>query len=311
MSKILMLIFILLISACNKLPDSTGKYNEITVVSSFEDRDYAKLFIGGIFNDSIYTPILQNSYIINYINPKNFTNNKLNKNLIIFSLDFPQDSTIDLLSNKFIEKYENNIMSFNNMFSNNQLVLHLRSFDYDNLVRENSINLDWIKAQFDTNISENILYDYNKEEKSEEINQKIKDKFSINIKIDDSYKVIKEDDSFLWIGRGFPYRWIVINKLKSSNKNDIELLKIIFEKKLTSVKIPNLYLKEKKYQSFKKVRGIYDHLDSDTGGPFVSYIYEDKYKNYKLCVSGFVNNPGKDKILLLKQLESIIENIKE
>ncbi|MAN35834.1 MAG: hypothetical protein CMF89_05545 [Candidatus Marinimicrobia bacterium] len=311
MSKILMLIFILLISACNKLPDSTGKYNEITVVSSFEDRDYAKLFIGGIFNDSIYTPILQNSYIINYINPKNFTNNKLNKNLIIFSLDFPQDSTIDLLSNKFIEKYENNIMSFNNMFSNNQLVLHLRSFDYDNLVRENSINLDWIKAQFDTNISENILYDYNKEEKSEEINQKIKDKFSINIKIDDSYKVIKEDDSFLWIGRGFPYRWIVINKLKSSNKNDIELLKIIFEKKLTSVKIPNLYLKEKKYQSFKKVRGIYDHLDSDTGGPFVSYIYEDKYKNYKLCISGFVNNPGKDKILLLKQLESIIENIKE
>jgi hypothetical protein len=311
MSKILILIFILLISACNKLPNSTGKYNEITVVSSFEDRDYAKLFIGGIFNDSIYTPILQNSYIINYINPKNFTNNKLNKNLIIFSLDFPQDSTIDLLSNKFIEKYENNIMSFNNMFSNNQLVLHLRSFDYDNLVRENSINLDWIKAQFDTNISENILYDYNKEEKSKEINQIIKDKFSININIDDSYKVIKEDDSFLWIGRGFPYRWIVINKLKSSNNKDIELLKIIFEKKLTSVKIPNLYLKEKKYQSFKKVRGIYDHLDSDTGGPFVSYIYDDKYKNYKLCISGFVNNPGKDKILLLKQLESIIENIKE
>ena len=311
MSKILILIFILLISACNKLPNSTGKYNEITVVSSFEDRDYAKLFIGGIFNDSIYTPILQNSYIINYINPKNFTDNKLNKNLIIFSLDFPQDSTIDLLSNKFIEKYENNIMSFNNMFSNNQLVLHLRSFDYDNLVRENSINLDWIKAQFDTNISENILYDYNKEEKSKEINQIIKDKFSININIDDSYKVIKEDDSFLWIGRGFPYRWIVINKLKSSNNKDIELLKIIFEKKLTSVKIPNLYLKEKKYQSFKKVRGIYDHLDSDTGGPFVSYIYDDKYKNYKLCISGFVNNPGKDKILLLKQLESIIENIKE
>ena len=26
------------------------------------------------------------------------------------------------------------------MFSKNQLVLHLRSFDYDNLVRENSIN---------------------------------------------------------------------------------------------------------------------------------------------------------------------------
>ena len=311
MSKILILIFILLISACNKLPNSTGKYNEITVVSSFEDRDYAKLFFGGIFNDSIYTAILQNSYIINYISPKNFADNKLNKNLIIFSLDFPQDSTIDLLSNKFIEKYENNIMSFNNMFSKNQLVLHLRSFDYDNLVRENSINFEWIKTQFDINISENILYDYNKEEKSEEINQKIKNKFSININIDDSYKVIKEDDSFLWIGRGFPYRWIVINKLKSSNNKDIELLKIIFEKKLTSVKIPNLYLKEKKYQSFKKVRGIYEHLDSDTGGPFVSYIYEDKYKNYKLCISGFVNNPGKDKILLLKQLESIIENIKE
>ena len=61
MSKILILIFILLISACNKLPNSTGKYNEITVVSSFEDRDYAKLFIGGIFNDSIYEVTISKS----------------------------------------------------------------------------------------------------------------------------------------------------------------------------------------------------------------------------------------------------------
>ena len=45
--------------------------------------------------------------------------------------------------------------------------------------------------------------------------------------------------------------------------------------------------------------------DNDNG------IADNNVNNNVILLSGFVNNPGKDNILLLKQLESIIENIKE
>ena len=64
--KIIILIYFLL-SSCNSLPDSKGAYNELSIVSSDEDREYVELFISNVFNDSIYTPILESSYKINYI----------------------------------------------------------------------------------------------------------------------------------------------------------------------------------------------------------------------------------------------------
>ena len=198
------------------------------------------------------------------------------------------------------------------MYSKNQLILHLNSHDYDQLIRNTSNHLLWIKREIDENITKNILIDYNKEKKSKEINKIISEKFDINLNIDDNYKVLKEDSLFLWIGRGYPYRWIVINKTKSNNNiTNFENIKFLHEKYLTNVVIPRRFNKELNYESYNVVRGLYEQLDSDTGGPFVTYVYEDIYKDFKLYVSGFVNNPGKDKIILLKQLESIFQKIKE
>ena len=309
--NIIILLFILFVFSCDSLPDSTGGYNDITVVSSNEDREYVEIFISEIFNDSIYTPLLKSSHNIKYINPNDFIKNKLNKNMIILSLDFPKDSTIDLLSNKFLKKFDKQLLSLNDLYSKNQVLVYINAHDIDQLIRQNAINSKWIKNEINQNISKNILYDYNKEDKSEEINSLVHEMFNINLNIDDSYKIIKKNSSMIWIGRGYPYRWIVINKVKKNNIEDFKNLKLLHESNLTSVIIPGRYRSEEQYNSNIVLRGIYEHTDSDTGGPFVTYVYEDIYKDFKLYISGFVNNPGKDKVLLLKQLESIFQNIKE
>lgn len=308
--NIIILLSILFVFSCDSLPDSTGGYNDITVVSSNEDRQYVEIFISEVFKDSIYTPLLKNSHNIKYINPNDFIKNKLNKNIIILSLDFPKDSTIDLLSNKFLEKFDKQLLSLNDLYSKNQVLVYINAHDIDQLIRQNAINSKWIKNEINQNISKNILYDYNKEDKSVEINNLVHEMFNINLNIDDSYKIIKKNSSMIWIGRGYPYRWIVINKVKKNNIEDFKNLKLLHESNLTSVIIPGRYKSEEQYNSNIVLRGLYEHTDSDTGGPFVTYVYEDIYKDFKLYVSGFVNNPGKDKILLLKQLESIFQNIK-
>ena len=58
------------------------------------------------------------------------------------------------------------------------------------------------------------------------------------------------------------------------------------------------------------MRGIYDHNESQTGGPFFIYIFDGQTPEAVILVGWFVNNPGLDKILLLRQLEVIVQNMK-
>ena len=57
------------------------------------------------------------------------------------------------------------------------------------------------------------------------------------------------------------------------------------------------------------MRGIYEHSESDTGGPFFVYIFETEQMNEVILISGFVNYPGHEKLLLLKQLEIIAKTL--
>ena len=57
------------------------------------------------------------------------------------------------------------------------------------------------------------------------------------------------------------------------------------------------------------MRGLYEHSESETGGPFFVYIFDTDSTNAVILVSGFVNHPGHEKILLLKQLEIIAKTL--
>ena len=57
------------------------------------------------------------------------------------------------------------------------------------------------------------------------------------------------------------------------------------------------------------MRGVYEHDESESGGPFFVYIFETDSMNEVILVSGFVNYPGHDKLLLLSQLEIIANTL--
>ena len=81
---------------------------------------------------------------------------------------------------------------------------------------------------------------------------------------------------------------------------------------MKDVTIVDEYSKFEYKKKIMIIRGLYEHGHSDTGGPFFTYIVKNNTNNELTFISGFVNNPGKSKYYLLKQLESIINlNIKE
>ena len=49
------------------------------------------------------------------------------------------------------------------------------------------------------------------------------------------------------------------------------------------------------------INGLYEHAGSKTGGPLIGYIYPFD-KDTSLCLLGFVNYPGHEKMNLLYQI---------
>ena len=88
---------------------------------------------------------------------------------------------------------------------------------------------------------------------------------------------------------------------------------IEFSDLMPQIKIGNYMRFAMKEQNNDKsqyiMRGIYEHDESESGGPFFVYIFETDSVNEVILVSGFVNYPGNEKLLLLKQLEIIANTL--
>ena len=303
-------IFLFLFLSCNQLQRATGANNEITIVTSEEDFDFVKLYIQSLFEKSIYTPIEENLYEINIINASNFNLNKYKKNIIIVSLENPRDNDVDLLSKKIMSEYDNsNILSLYDLYSSGQIVLNIYSHDSNKLGIDINENKEWIYNEVVKNIEKNYLYDLDMGNKNKEIESLINEKFSLGILVDENYKLIKNSDNYVWIGRGYPYRWIIVSQFENKSISDHdfkeEFIKFVDEN-LDDVNISKYMLKTEGHI----IRGLYEHDKSGTGGPFFTYKYRNINKDKLIFVSGFVNNPGKKKAYLLLQLETIIKNIK-
>ena len=308
---IIYLLFIFILHSCSKIDKSVGPNNLITIFSSSEDRELIELYLKPIFNKQVMTPIYENLYDVKILNSSEFITKNKFKNIIMVSIDQPADSTGDILLDKFTTVYKEKLFSINDLYAENQIIICIDAKNIDHF--SNIINLknNWIIDSINENIYSNYYSDLIITEPEESIVELIKNKFNIEIFIDNNYKIIKNNDNLLWIGRGHPYRWLVIYEI-NNNKIDNYQAEIInvFENNLTGITIPPNFLNLSFDRNVKVIRGLYEHFDSDTGGPFFTYIFDNNVNNNVILLSGFVNNPGKKKSDLLLQLETIINKVK-
>ncbi len=308
---IIYLLILFFLHSCNKIDRSIGANNLVTIFSSHEDREIIDLYLKPIFNKQVMTPVYENLYDIKTLNSTEFINKNKFKNIIIASIDSPADSTGDILVDKFTDVYKENILSFNNLYAENQLIICIDAINIEDFSNIINFNNNWIIDSINENIYNNYYSDLLSSDINENITDIIKNKFGYEIFIDNNYKIIKNHDNFLWIGRGHPYRWLVFYQ---TNKKVIDDYKseIIneFEANLTGITIPYDYLDISIEKNIKVLRGLYEHSNSDTGGPFFTYIFDNNVNNNVILLSGFVNNPGKKKSDLLLQLETIINKVK-
>ena len=303
------IIILFLVFSCSRIPSSNGDNNEIVIFCSDEDKGLIKFKIDDTFSNYINTPTEENIYKLSWINPVDFKKYKFHKNILIISLVQPKDSTIDFLYNKFTKQYENkSLFSLYNLFSKNQLIIPIGSHNSITFLDFFQSNQNWIVDEVNNNIDLNFKKSLLKKSKNDSIISILNNKFSVDAHIDIDYQVLDNKTNFFRIGRGTPYRWLLFSKIDKNYKNNIwTKYKEIINENIEGLDISNYY----KIKDGDFFIGLYEHRESDTGGPLFIYLFDNNDNNEVILVSGFVNNPGKNKYKILKELEIITKNIKE
>ena len=319
-TNIIIIIFFLF--SCSK-NDSTTNLRDVYIYTSLESREKIKSIIENeLFNFVYHTPSPQKRYTPIWKEISQFTDNPIHSTLMVISLDGDRDSLSRTLTNRLTDNSSNNFTLVNNYYSENQLLFILKHNNLDDLSMDIAINKNWILSKLKENEFNHIKKNNFKSGLNDSLIDRCKEMFDLNVEIQEDYKLIKQDveNNFLWIGRGYPYRWIFIyediQKHYSSNESTYRRLNQQFSKILDVEALSyeaNFELIRTSEDEIRKVYGVYGtkiESKNSTGGPFITYIFDKPETNRVLIASGFVNFPDKNKVFHIKELEYILETIK-
>ena len=306
---------------CNFKKEALGPINDLIVFTSKEDKEYVSFLINGHFNSKGRNcPQFEPFFNIKIKTSYDLDEFHFHRNLLLLSLENPIDTTMDTFLSKLNKSANNNnpIFSTNNLYAYDQVITSIKAKDAIHLQILLDTNFEWIHEQFMTELEENIWNDESSKDQNITIKSQIKDWFKLDIPISMDYIYVKKDSlkKFMWIGRVYPYRWITIHEIPINNKTKPnyywEKFDSLISETMPVIEISEYYrthdiLKE---NNNKYLTGVYGHIESHTGGPFVSFIIENEQINKVQFITGFVNNPGKPKILMVKELELIFEHLK-
>jgi len=321
LQKILVYTSYIFTLSCTYLPDPIGNVNEIIVIVSPEDKILVEPYVQDLFSNTIYTPQPEKEFSITFKYPWEMENVSKYGNLFFASLDFPEDSTGDLLMQRIIIKHKQDkpLFVLGDLYSKNQTVCAVHALDAVSLQNVISNNKKWILDEFRNTMTVRLELNIFKNGKNDILSDKVKKMFGYTVDLQPDFKIIKSDSlkPFIWIGRGYPYRWITIHKSKRDKyTNSVDAWEEVT--KVYSETIPDIHIgthfrstETIKYciKNRKIMRGIYEHDESESGGPFFVYIFDTETSNEVILVSGFVNYPGHEKVILLKQLEIIANTL--
>ena len=323
MQKKIIISLLLLILSCDNHDVSIGNANTITVISSIDDRAYSEHIIEHFFQGTdkmLKVPQEEYLYKINWADLNNLDSSIKMRNVLLLSLSYPADSTADILSGKIMKENNitNDIAVFSDLFASPQRFAVLRSTDAIELEKQLESHSSWILSEYDQNVH-SIYYDYLlKNDSNHDLEQNILDKFKLSIFIQEDYKEILSSHDFLWIGRGYPYRWLIFYRVPESQKNNNPYN--VFSKISKSFNLGLSEIENRDYHKKTKLsfgdnkalldvfRGIYNHDES--GGPFALYLLDNIYDDELILVASIINNPGKSKMPHLLQMDALINNSK-
>jgi len=314
---------LLLILSCKEdknqsyLPNSIGGINTISVVV---DNQLWKGKVGDKIREHFAAPALgltldEPIFSINHVPPSVFTGTIRNMRAVLYV----EKDTLNLGHLK------------SDMYATPQKVGVIKGRTEDEIIENIDAKAKEIIASF-KNLE--IKEAQRRFERSLSKETVLKDKFDIDLTVPAAFKVVKQDDNFVWMETQIPKGTMSVIAYEmpgASFSNDSTFIRDIVRMrdsigatfipgpdvpgKKTHMRgdpafSPHVFATEIGGKKAVEVRGIWDIKNYPMAGPFLTYIINDKDNNRKLVIEGFTFAPSTNKRDYMFELEAIIRSIK-
>ena len=321
---ILFVITFIILSCEKPLPVAQGGDNEIVVVTSTLDKPQIGSIMSNILTDTLFTPQAEPYYKIIWVEPERFNDVKNYVNVVVAGIgNSPSNNGARLIKNllseeQYISSFEgdNHLIFSKNIFARDQNFLIINGPTFEKV---NELSLDqgpWLKKQFDE-LFERRQGEFLFEESTlqKELQDSVFNKYGWGIKIPWGYTVIRDssEQKIFWIGRDLPFRWLAIQWEDG----------LLFSDSLTVVdyakQFPVKFFKNIRYADYKfkiepstfnefgswRISGLWESVEEAQGGPFISHLFYHEKSDRTYFIHSMIFHPGRDKYLLLKQVDIV------
>ncbi len=295
------------------LVESSGRINHILIVIKNSDWEGD---VGDALRDIITTPLVglpqeEYQFSINQIPPQTFSSLfKRNRNIMFVGYD----SIANFYTNT-------------NIYASPQTTLTILGKNKKDLIK----NINSHKSDLISTFKNNDLAVYQKKITKE--HHKVKEietfnKYGFTLKLPLTYNMVEDNGDFLWyrndVSKGLLN--IIAYEIPILQDYEFNLSKIIkIRDSVAKNYIPGQFegtymMTEQRFEPITKnvtisekkaveVRGLWLVKDDFMGGPFLSYVIEDKKNSRLLIIEGFSYSPSSKKRDMVFELEAILKTV--
>ncbi len=323
----ILLLLVLVFSGCQIKRDAIGTDNKIIVIVPLPQVEAVKSALSIIFNDTLYTPRPEPEYLLQFATINEFQRYNTHVNIIVVGLGQDQANPGNQLVKQMLpaSSYQASkdggqaVFLTHDQYAQDQLFMILSARDKEHLIHELSKRSAWIKKKFDD------LFDLRQRvylfERvcQEDIENKLFTDYGWAIKVPWGYEVVKDapDSNFFWMGRQRPFRWLSVQWETGFTVNDADdaIIKLhsYAAKFYGHIQFTDYHLEIEQVDfnnwTAWRITGMWEKIEEAQGGPFLHYIFYDGVTDRTYQINMTVFFPGKDKMILLRQLDILAHSL--
>lgn len=301
---------------------SFGEENEITVIADSTEWRIFRPLLEQVFEKEIFTPQREKLLKLRWFPPGKFPEKIRQKNLLIMSTLSNQGRTTqlikDILEDSIIDKMRNNeiyVITENNHFARDQKVMILASWDEPGLKKHITDNSFFLYDIFDQAVNRRATSRVLGKRSRNRLSNTIMEKHGFSFKIPLDYSIILDDPEqrILWLASHGTRRWFLVYWEEVEDIPVIEVDWVINKRNelgltlFDSIRVNEDYILEDRILINEwvvlKVSGLYEKINDQLGGPFVSFLFYDEKSSRLYYLDGAVFSPGEEKLKFLRTLE--------
>lgn len=224
-------------------------------------------------------------------------------------------------------QYSSNVFRINNdMWASPQVYVQIKGNNQDSCLALFLEHQDEIVDALYLNDLKRLQLFYT-DNHNAEAEKLIRDRFGINVTVPYQYKLLRVEEDFVWIGHRTARndRFVMIYKsaMNGLTRENIIAVRNTITKKYIPGAVQGAYpilSNVYGYPSAKacavngkvglELRGLWESINDEMGGPFVSFSFLDNSKEYCISVDGFVYAPEEEKRDYIREVESIVKTVK-